>query len=116
VQYETQQERENEYHEARILSYNGAPFPFGQAHAETLTLQPQGSGTALTMTWQGETATLGQFMRVRRTYRYFLRRLQQFCETGAVLPAAPRRSGRLTFCCPCSRSAPLCCGLAGLAA
>jgi len=94
VQYETQQARENEYHQARILSYNGAPFPFGQTHAETLTLRPQGGDTALTMTWQGETATLGQFMRVRRMNRHFLRRLQHFSETGEVLPATPRRSGR----------------------
>ena len=97
VQYETQQARENEYHQARILSYNGARFPFGQTHAETLTLRPQGGDTALTMTWQGETATLGQFMRVRRMNRHFLRRLQHFSETGEVLPATPRRSGRFNL-------------------
>jgi Zn-dependent protease len=97
IEYETQQERENEYHQARVRSLNGAPFPFGQAHTETLTLRPQANGTALTMTWQGETATLGQFMRVRRANRYFLRRLQEFCETGEVLPATPRRSGRFNI-------------------
>jgi Zn-dependent protease len=91
IQYETLQARENECHRARMVSYNGAPFPYGQGHLETLTLQPDGSGTALTMTWQGETATLGQFMRVRRAERHFLRRLQQQCETGEVLPATPRR-------------------------
>jgi Zn-dependent protease len=95
IQYETLQERANECHRARILSCNGAAFPFGQDHTETLTLQPQGTGTALTMTWQGETATLWQFVHVRRTYRYFLHRLQRFCETGEVLPPTPQqRSGR----------------------
>ncbi len=94
VQYEIQSERENEYRQSRVISYNGAPFPFGQAHVETLTLQPRDGGTALSMTWQGETATFGQFMQMRRALRYFLRRLQLFCETGETLPVTPQRSRR----------------------
>lgn len=97
IQYETLQARENECHQARMVSYNGAPYPYGQGHVETLTLQPDGNSTALTVTWQGETATLGQFMRVRRAERHFLRRMERLCEAGEVLPATPRRSARFNI-------------------
>jgi Zn-dependent protease len=97
LRYEILSHRENESDSARIVLCDGKPFPFGPDHVETLALQRQNDRTSVTLSWQGETATLGQFRGIRRAYQHYLGRVQTFCETGEVLPVRPRRSPRFNL-------------------
>lgn len=58
------------------------PYPYGEAHRETLELQDHPAGTLVTLGFRGETATLWQHLHLWFANRGYLRRLRRFCETG----------------------------------
>ncbi len=80
-------EQEPEIYADRVCEYDGRPFPYGAGQVERLELVAQPDGTLATLTWSGETATLWQYFYIWRHLRRYLRRMQQICETGAVVPS-----------------------------
>jgi len=88
----TLESRANERFAWQTCQLDGQSLPFGPEHAEILELRPGSRGTAVALSWRGQTATLGQYMRLRRSRAHYLRRLKQFCETGTVAPATRRPS------------------------
>ena len=70
----------------RICEMDSRPYPFGEAHSETLELQERRGGTLVSPGFSGETVSLWQFLRLWRANRDYLRRLQRFCESGGVVP------------------------------
>ena len=86
LRYETLSEQRLERSAARISEIDGRPYPFGEAHSETLELQERPGGTLVSLEFSGETASLWQFLHLWHHYRNYLRRLQRFCEDGGVVP------------------------------
>jgi Zn-dependent protease len=97
IQIRILQARETEYQETRTTQLDGRPLPYGPEHIETVRLQPDASGTTVTMNWRGETATLGEFMALRRNNRALLQNVKQFYQTGRVPSKHIESSLRLTL-------------------
>jgi len=92
VRIRTLQVRPNEFTAWQTRDLDGRSLPFGPEHAETLELRPGPEGTAVALSWRGQTATLGQHIRRWRSHGRYLKRLQQYCESGTVAPVVPRQS------------------------
>jgi Zn-dependent protease len=86
LRFESLSEQRPEFSAIRACEMGGQPYPYGKAHSETLELQEHPGGTLVTLGFHGETATLWQHLHLWRHNRGYLRRLQRFCESGAVAP------------------------------
>jgi Zn-dependent protease len=97
IQVQVLHTREGEYQEVRTIQLDGKALPYGPAHIETVSLRPNASGTTVTTTWRGETATLGEFMMLRRANKAYLRKAKEFYDTGRIPPKKPASSLRLSL-------------------
>ena len=87
--------RANERSAWHTCELDGRSLPFGPEHAEIFELRPGSRGTAVALSWRGQTATLGQYIRLWRGRARYLRRLKQYCETGTVAPVTRRPSSAM---------------------
>ena len=86
MRFETLSEQRPLRSELRNSEVDGRPYPFGEAHRETLELQPRPDGTLVTLGFSGEALSLWHLLSLWRHHRGYLRRLQRFCENGGVVP------------------------------
>ncbi|HVR66315.1 MAG TPA: site-2 protease family protein [Verrucomicrobiae bacterium] len=85
-------ERPPEIIRARTLSVGGRLDPYGPNNVSTTEFLPHGVGTRLRHTFEGELATLGQRLVLRRQFRKYFDRLVAICERKPVAPTVqPRR-------------------------
>ncbi len=77
---------------SRCLSVNGKPLPFGERNCEAFTQVQDGGEMMVTISWRGETATLGQHLGMRRFMTRTIDRLKSYCETGegSMMPKPSR--------------------------
>ncbi len=87
---QTLSEQRPERSKLRTCEIDSRPYPFGEAHSETLELRERPGGTLVSIGFSGETSSLWQFLHLWRYYRGYLRRLQRFCENGGVVPEASK--------------------------
>lgn len=67
---------------SRYLRIGDRPHPFGADNIEELLLEECDGATTATLGWRGETATLGQSLRLKYRLSDFMDSLKRFCETG----------------------------------
>ena len=77
--------------EFRTSMLDGAPFPYGENELIRLELVEADAGSAVTLTWRGQTANLWQYLSLWLINRRYMKRLQQLCETGTLNDNAPSR-------------------------
>ena len=78
---------------SRYLKVDDRPLPYGPDNIEELLLEDCGGATTATLGWRGDTATLGQYLRMKYRLSDFMDSLKRFCETGAgVSVRQPARS------------------------
>ncbi len=66
----------------RCIDVDGQPPPSGEDNVEEMRLTETPDGTVATMTWRGETETLGQYRTRRNRFNQYMDSLKTFCETG----------------------------------
>lgn len=85
-------ERPLEIMRMRTLSIGDRQNPYGPQHAATSEFLSQDGSTRLHYTFEGELATLGQRIALRRQHFKYFDRLVAICERKPVVPAVqPRR-------------------------
>lgn len=97
MRYEEIVDRPGEFAQTRLLELAERPFPFGQRHLETTEMFPDEGGTRLIFTWEGELATLGQRLLLKRQYRRIFTRLKSVCEGKPVAPMVRPRNPRIAL-------------------
>jgi hypothetical protein len=90
VRIRTLEKRHHERWAFHTCTFDGRDVPFGPAHMLAFEMRPDSGATAATLSWRGETATLGQYLRLRRWYARYLQNLKRYAETGTIV--ARRRS------------------------
>ncbi|NNG02493.1 MAG: hypothetical protein HKM95_00125 [Inquilinus sp.] len=87
---------------ARCVRIDDIDFPFGRDHVEELRLAEESGATVATLSWHGETATLGQAWIRRLRLGQYMTALRRYSETGQGTAApqarrSPWRSAALTL-------------------
>ncbi|MDJ0944943.1 MAG: hypothetical protein QNJ30_15860 [Kiloniellales bacterium] len=86
LRYQSLNEQRPARSELRHSEIDGRPYPFGEAHRETLELEARPDGTLVSLGFSGEIASLWQLLHLWRHHRRYLGRLQRFCEGGGLAP------------------------------
>jgi Zn-dependent protease len=84
VRMRTLEKRPYECWAFHTCTFDGRDAPHGPAHMLAFELRPESGATATTLSWRGETATLGQYLRLRLWYARYLQNLKRYAETGTV--------------------------------
>jgi hypothetical protein len=92
VRIRTLEKRCGERWAFHTCTFDGRDSPHGPAHMLAFEIRPESGATAATLSWRGDTATLGQYLRLRRWYARYLQNLKRYAETGTM--AAGRRPSR----------------------
>ncbi len=92
VRVEIIDEREPERTESRVLEVDGRPWPLGEDNWSIAEFREVPGGTELSYSWGGETATLWQYLAIRRAVGRYIRDLKRVSETDSVAPVVPPRA------------------------
>lgn len=92
IREEVLEERPPERRVGRIVSIDNKSWPFGEAQRITDVLSEVPGGTLHHHRYEGETATLWQYLAIWRAHRRYFRQLKKLAEAReAPAPANPRR-------------------------
>ncbi len=89
VRAEIIEERKPERTETRILEMNGKKWPLGDDNRAVAEFAEVPGGTDFSYAWRGRTASLWQYLAIRRVIGRHVRELKRISEADAVEPAAP---------------------------
>lgn len=84
-------ETPGERNATRLVRIGERPYPFGREHVADIAFADHADGTLATMTWQGETLTLWQYLMLRIGTAGYLGRLAKYSAPDAKLPATGGR-------------------------
>lgn len=76
---------------SRLVQYGDKPYPFGPDHQSDILFRDHPDGTVATLTWQGETLSLWQYLMLRIGTTGYLGRIARYSPPDAKLPDSGRR-------------------------
>ena len=66
----------------RYVQFDNQRMPFGEDNVEEFTLEEDGDASTATLSWRGETSTVGQYSAIKKRLNQFQDSLKSFCESG----------------------------------
>ncbi len=89
VRAEIIEERKPDRVESRVLEVDGKPWPLGEDTRDIVEFREVPGGTQVSYSWRGETASLWQYVAVRRAIGRYVRELKRVSESDVVAPKSP---------------------------
>ncbi len=89
VRAEIIEERKPDRVESRLLELDGKPWPLGEDTRDIVEFREVPGGTQVSYSWRGETASLWQYLAVRRAIGRYVRELKRVSESDVVAPKSP---------------------------